>query len=318
MKSIFCRTIMSMLSLGLSMLMTFNVLLPQIWAQEVERDQKFSLSVTVKAINLLAAVVDQKGKVVHNLKKEDFVLWEDDQKQIISHFITHEQAPLSIAVLLDSSGSMSYSGKLSNSKLIIERLAKSLNRKDEMALFTFSELFVRTKVPFTRDKELIIRKLSTVKSGGNTALYQALHFMPQIMGEPQNRQAILLFTDGIDNQSIISLTQVVKNTRQMQIPIYSLGFAFKAKKNRTPPVDYAFTEILETIASDTGGRYFELANAEELAPSIKNIMTELRYQYLIGYYSNQRAQPGTYHTLRLETTNKEYRVKTRKGYYIAE
>lgn len=283
--------------------------------QEISGKEAFEFTIQVSLVNLFTTVYDEKGKIVKGLKKEDFLLWEDEKTQDISHFTTFKKTPLSLAILLDLSGSMAYQDKLKNSRKIIKAIADSLEKNDEIALFTFSDYFVKKKVPFTKDKSAIIKKLKSLKAGGNTALYQAISFMPEILGENQNRQAILLLTDGLDNKSIISQKQVIENTAKMQIPIYVIGFAYTGKKDgHRLDKEYSDPEVIETLASETGGFFKAIMTEEELHDTIENMKDELRFQYVIGYRSNQNSQHGTYHTIKLITKNTDYRVNVRKGY----
>ncbi|MBN2383050.1 VWA domain-containing protein [bacterium] len=288
----------------------------------------YTLTVQVKMVKLFATVLDEKGKIVKGLDREDFELYEDEVTQTISLFTTYEYTtlgpeikkytPLSLAVLLDLSGSMHQARKFDHCLTIVRSLADNLVDTDEMALFTFADMFVRTRVPFTIDKTKILDKLRFCRPAGDTALFQAINFMPNIIGEPHNRQGIILLTDGIDTHSIVSMNQMLHNVRSMQVPIYTIGFAYDLKKAHSLPEDFAQPEILKTIAEETGGHYFELTDTKQLADIITEILNELRYQYLIGYHSNKMNEPGSYHSVRLVPKNPSYSVKTRKGYYVSK
>ncbi|MFC1849173.1 VWA domain-containing protein [candidate division CSSED10-310 bacterium] len=281
-------------------------------------DSQYSLTIKVELVNLFVTVVDRKGRVVKNLKKNDFSLWEDDVEQNITHFATHKEAALSVAILLDISGSMSIMNKYDNSCRIIRELAQSLKRKDEMALFTFADGIIQVAVPFTQNPHLVTKKLKTLKPYGKTALYWAIDIMPRIIGKPKNRQAIILLTDGIDNLSKISLNQMLDNAKRTRIPIYTLNFTIQSLKNVRPPEEYARISILRTVADHTGGNYFEITSKHELMQALKKMTSELRYQYLLGYHSNQKPKPGSYHKIRLQTLKKKYIVRVRKGYYVSK
>jgi len=138
------------------------------------------------------------------------------------------------------------------------------------------------------------------------------------MGEPQNRQGIVLLTDGIDTQSIVSMNQMIMNIRAMHVPIYAIGFAYDIRKNKAVPDDYSKPSVLRTIAEETGGAYYELTEESELQEVLDTILNELRYQYLIGYRSNQEAERGSYHAIRLQPRNGNVTVKVRKGYYVSK
>jgi len=283
-----------------------------------QKQERYSLTIHVSLVNLFVTVTDQRGGVIQDLSKDDFFLWEDDKKQRITHFATHEQSPLSVAVLLDVSGSMALRNKYSNSLKIIQKLAQNLKVRDELALFSFSDNIVTINVPFTAEKEKVVHMAEQIKPYGKTALYWAISVMPRIMGKPKYRQAILLLTDGIDNRSILSLDEVLDNVQKTRLPIYTINFAYQSLHNVRVKEDYARITILRTISQKTGGVYREVISAEDLDLVFNKIMSELRFQYILGYNSNQKPKPGSYHKIRLQTKKKKYIVRVRKGYYVSK
>lgn len=286
-------------------------------AQQVD-DTPYTLTIKVKLVNLFVTVVDRKGRVVKNLKKDDFFLWEDEKRQFITHFATHDDAPLSIAILLDISGSMDLMDKFEHSVQIIKKLIALSKEEDEISLFTFCDGIVQIAVPFTQNKAEILEKLESLRPYGKTALYWAVDVMPRILGKPKNRQAILLLTDGIDNLSKIPLNDVLENIKRTRLPIYTVSFSSPVISNVKAPEDYVRTTILRRIAFTTGGNYYEIANQDDLPSVLSSLTDELRYQYLLGYNSNQKPEPGSYHKLRLQTQKKKYIVRVRKGYYVSK
>ncbi|MBN2385198.1 VWA domain-containing protein, partial [bacterium] len=255
----------------------------------------YSLTISVKLVNLFVTVVDRKGHVIKDLKKADFQLWEDDIPQTITHFATHVEAPLSIAVLIDISGSMALMDKYKNSCEIIRQLIGRLKAEDEMALFTFADGIIQIAVPFTRDKSHILQKLEAVTPYGKTALYWAVDTMPHILGNPSNRQAIVLLTDGIDNLSEIPLNELLENIKKTRLPIYTLNFASDLLDNVKAPEEYARLTVLRQIAQTTGGNFYEVGDKSDLPGVLSSLTSELRYQYLLGYNSSQKPEPGAYH-----------------------
>jgi Ca-activated chloride channel family protein len=282
----------------------------------LSEEEEFGLVIDVRLVSLYCVVLDGDGKAVRDLKKNDFLLWEDEKEQALSHFSTHEEAALSVAILLDTSGSMEYAKKMSHGRTIVKSLAESLGSQDEMALFSFSELFVQKRIPFTKEKEKVVKKMKELIPHGRTALYQALSMMPGIAGVPGHRKAILLLTDGIDNLSIISFKQMLEKARRMEIPIYVVAFSGRPVRPAGPEEEYMRPSVLQAIADETGGSYIEVGSDEDLPEAMEKIASELRFQYALGYSSNQNPRPGTYHTIRLETRNGDYTVRVRKGYTV--
>lgn len=280
-------------------------------------DKGYSLTIHVNLVNLFVTVANKRGRPIKNLWKRNFKLWEDGVLQKIKYFATYRDAGLSVAILLDISGSMALMNKYTHCKEALHTLVESMKPADELALFTFADGVVHIMEPFTRDKNRILIKARKITPFGKTALYWAIDMMPRIMGKPKNRQAILLLTDGIDNLSKISFQDMLRNSRNTKVPIYTLGFSNSSLQKLHPTEEYSRISILRTVALQTGGDYFQINTSKDIEKAMKKITNELRFQYLIGYNSNQHPKPGSYHKIRLQTLKKKYIVKVRKGYYVS-
>ena len=147
-------------------------------------DQGFVLNIEVNLVNLFVSVLDRKGHVVSDLEKEDFYLWEGGERREISNFSTDPDAPLSMAVMLDVSGSMGLMQKLNNSRMAVELLVEHLNDPDEAALLAFAGTSVEQLVPFTSERDRLVQELETLKPFGKTALYRAIEEVPELLGSP--------------------------------------------------------------------------------------------------------------------------------------
>jgi len=280
-----------------------------------EVDQGFVMNIEVNLANLYVSVVDQKGRVVRDLEKDDFYLWEKGQRREISNFSIDPDAPLSIAVMLDASGSMGLMQKLGNSRLAVEQLVDGLHDPDQAALFTFAGTSVAPAVPFTDERRRLVEEMGRLKPYGKTALYRALDELPEMLGAPDHRQAVLLLTDGIDNCSQQPLEQMLGTLAGRRIPIYTICFTRQFFPGGRRSEEYVRIPVLQGIAARSGGDYLEVSSPEELIQGLKGILAELRHQYLLGFRS--AGDPGGVERLdiRLLTTNSKHIVRVGRGFY---
>lgn len=278
-------------------------------------EEPFVMNIEVSLVNLFVSVVDRKGRVVRGLEKDEFYLWEGGERREISHFATDPDAPLSVAVMLDVSGSMGLMRKLENSRLAVERLVDGLHDPDEAALFTFAGTSAESVVPFTDERERLVRAVEALKPYGKTALYRAIGDVPELMGEPLHRQAILLLTDGIDNCSRQPLKEMLGVLAGRRVPIYTICFARNFFPGGRSSEEYIRIPVLKSIADKSGGGYLEASGPEELAEGIKGILRELRHQYLLGFQPGDPGAAADRLDIRLLTSNDRHVVRVGRGFY---
>lgn len=284
-------------------------------AESAPADQGFVMNIEVNLVNLYVSVVDTKGRVVRDLDQEDFYLWEGGERRAISNFSANPDAPLSIAVMLDASGSMGLMQKLGNSRMAVEQLVDSLHDPDQAALFTFAGTSVAPAVPFTDERHRLVEQMETLKPYGKTALFRAIEELPDMLGTPEHRQAILLLTDGIDNCSQQPLEQMLGTLSGRRIPIYTICFTRQFFPGSKGSEEYVRIPVLKSIAGRSGGDYLEVSSPEELTRGLKGILSELRHQYLLGFRST--GDPGDIDRLdiRLLTSNSKHIVRVGRGAY---
>jgi len=278
-------------------------------------DQPFVMNIEVSLVNLFVSVVDRRGRVVRGLGREDFYLWEGGERRAISHFTTDPDAPLSVAVMLDVSGSMGLMRKLTNSRLAVERLVDGLHDPDEAALFTFAGTSAEPLIPFTDERERLVRAMEALKPYGKTALYRAIGDVPGLMGEPRHRQAILLLTDGIDNCSQQPLKAMLDTLAGRRVPIYTICFTRNFFPGGRSSEEYTRIPVLKDIATRSGGDYLEVSSPEGLAEGIKGILRELRHQYLLGFAPGNPGEAADRLDIRLLTSNDRHVVRVGRGFY---
>lgn len=272
--------------------------------------------ISVRTVLVPAAVEDRQGRIVRGLTEKDFRVFENQVLQKIESFWIEGAEPVSLAFLLDVSGSMRMSGKLEAAKEAIRFFVTSLRPQDRFALICFADDQVAWITEFTSDRARFLERLDVQEGYGQTALNDAVAAAPKLVDErAEGRRAILLFTDGVDNASKLSVEQSILAARKVEVPIYTVGFTGIAaplrEKTRVPEN----TAVLRRFSEETGGAMFVVHDPDELKESIARIDQELRYQYLLAYQPAAGTWDGTFRSIRVEARGGRLQVRTRKGYY---
>lgn len=274
--------------------------------------------VSVRLVMLPVAVEDKKGRIVRGLKAEDFRLTDEHIPQKIEYFSIEGSEPVSIAFLLDVSGSMRQVGKLEAAKEAIRFFVDGLRPQDRFALICFADEQVAWITDFTSDREDFLQRLNVQEGFGQTALRDAVAATPSLVDEKiAGRKAIILITDGVDNASRLTVNEAVDLARRVEVPIYTLGFRTLSELDQSRKGASEGAEVLRRFSDETGGALFSIHDPDDLKEAIARVNTELRFQYLIGYQPSikQWQWNGTFREVRLETRRSSFSVRTRKGYY---
>jgi Ca-activated chloride channel family protein len=263
-------------------------------------------------------VTDRKGRPVPNLKEKDVTLLADGIPVNWDLFQGSADAPVSYAVLLDGSGSMGLAGKMEGARAAIEALAATRVPGDDYALFVFAEGEVREVVPFTEDAEAIVTAARLVKPWGKTAFRDALARMPEKSLQGKNgSRAIVLLSDGIDNDSEITETELSKLMEGVEVPVFPLGIRSPGALMKPLPgmtVEWMLNlDVLSQVARITGGRIAVVDDPSLLPARILDIQKDLRSQYLIGF-SPTGTGPVRYRRLTLRVAGPARPVRVRAGY----
>jgi len=288
--------------------------------------QEISYDLAVTAISIAVSVQDRGGRHITDLTEEDFVIYEDDEKKNITYFSHDYEAPLSLTVLLDVSGSMALQDKLAESKEALRYMINSLLQdRDEVALLIFADGEVEIASNFSRDKSGLLSVLDRTEAYGQTALNDAVGVSPDFANRGNNeKRALLLITDGIENDSEYSPETAIEVARRVDVPIYTIGYKiplneqFLKKYKRSEGLTASgIIDSLEKFSTATGGKAFFVDQTLDLKNALRLIKLELSHQYILGYtsYSNP---DNDYRKIRVVTSKKRYRVRTREGYYSGE
>jgi VWFA-related protein len=273
-----------------------------------------TLSVNVDLVNILFTVADRKGKFVTNLKKEDFKVFEDERGQTISNFSSESDLPLTIALLVDTSGSIRDKLKFEEDAAI-EFFYSTLQRGKDKALLISFDSGVDLLQDFTDDPEKLANEIRKIRAGGGTSLYDAIYLaVNKKLAGQSGRRVVILITDGDDNSSRVSLTETLEAAQKNDITIYSISTnssAFFGSKEQERG-----DKTLKKFSEETGGKAFFPLKIQDLASSFLDIHDELRSQYQIGYRTTNPKLDGTFRKIRLDVTDRRYKARARSGYYM--
>jgi len=269
----------------------------------------------VRLVMLPTAVLDKRGRLVRGLDADDFSLYENARPQAIRYFSSDTTEPVSIAFMLDLSGSMRQLDKLVHAKESIRFFVDALEPEDQFALIGFADKQVAWITDFTRDREDFLLRLSVQEGYGQTALHDAVAAAPGLVDEKlEGRKAIVLITDGVDNFSQLDQRVALDLARRVDVPIYAIGFMSVDPDHLPKNAIETNFQTMRTIADETGGRVFAVHDPAELKEAINTIDDELRFQYMIGYYPPKAGNEREFRRVQLETRSR-LDVRTRSGYY---
>jgi Ca-activated chloride channel family protein len=271
----------------------------------------------VRMVLLPTKVEDRKGRIIVGLTESDFNLMEDFIPQKIQFVSVESDSPVSIAFLLDVSGSMRVSGKLDAAKEAIRYFVDNLRPQDKFALIAFADEQVAWITEFTSDHDLFLGRLAVQTGYGQTALNDAAAAAPGLVqAGTDGRKAIVLITDGVDNASRMTLDQAIELARRASVPIYTVGFSSLPRDLLTLKQELATNfSVLTRFSDETGGSLFAVHDPDELKESVVRIDEELRFQYMIGYAPSRTLWNGAFRRIQLGTRKSRYQVHTRNGYY---
>jgi Ca-activated chloride channel homolog len=252
---------------------------------------KATLRVDANLVLIPVTVTDPMNRFVTGLEKENFRIFEDKKEQAITAF-SSEDAPLSVGVIFDCSGSMGH--KLEKSRLAVSQFFKTANPEDEFFLVQFSDT-ANLIQPFTQNLEEIQNRLTFTQSKGRTALLDAVYLGLHEMKKGKNpRKALLIISDGGDNNSRYSEGEVRNLVREADVQIYAIGIYENGSARGRTPEESNGPALLTEIAEQTGGRQYEVDNLNELPDVASKIGIELRNQYVLGYSPQNQERDGKY------------------------
>ena len=289
--------------------------------QEKPKD-KMAYDVTVSAITIAVTVQDKSGRFINDLTQEDFRVYENKALKPITYFSYDYDAPLGLTVLLDVSGSMALQDKLAEAKTVLRDFVTNvLSPRDELSLLIFADGDVEVAVPFAKGRAEFLPTLEKLEAYGQTALNDAVAVSPEYANRVKNeKRALLLITDGIENDSQLTPAEAVEIARRVDVPIYTIGYkipltdqVLQKHKSAAGLTSAGIVATLERFSRATGGQAFFVNEPLELYAALRELKKEQSHQYLIGYTSYKNVDDA-YRSIRVETSHSRYRVRTREGY----
>ena len=289
-----------------------------------EPTQGPALKRTVNLVNLFATVRDKNKRIVNDLKQGDFKVFEDNEEQKIAFFSKEVTLPITLGLLIDTSPSEAnrLGAEQAAASQFIERVMK---KGDEAMVITF-DIDVDLLADFTDDRAQIERAIDKARIGGATsggvvtpgtiptgansggthfydAVYLACH--DQLVSEA-GRKALVIITDAEDQGSRLRVEEAIEAAQRTDTVIHVLYLH-----------DFGFgrPDVARKMSDETGGRMIEVGSVKKLNEAFDQISEELRSQYTLGYYPSNTGKDGRFRKVRVETSNKDYRILTRKGYY---
>jgi VWFA-related protein len=260
-------------------------------------------------------VKDRRGAYVSGLTQESFLLYEDGRPQEIQLF-TSEDAPVTVGLLIDSSGSM----QAIRPRVVAAAaaFAEATNPRDELFALAFNDYVtpaLPAASPFTSDVDVLLRSLARLpQTLGRTAMYDAVSAGLEYLGRSANdRRVLVVVSDGGDNASHVTFDSVLTKTQASNVVIYTVALLDPIDGSGNP-------RLLKQLADASGGEAFEPKGADQIQDVLRRIARDIRNSYTLGYVSTNSARDGTFRKIRVGVAAPERGrviVRTRSGYTAA-
>jgi VWFA-related protein len=278
-----------------------------------ELDEKSRIVLDVTRVNILFTVSDRKGRFITNLAKEDFQVVEGRKQQNILEFTAESDLPLRLAVLVDTSNSIRDRFKFEQ-EAAVEFINSLLRPEADKAVVISFDTTPELVADLSNDLEKLAKSVRDLRPGGGTAMYDAIFFACRdklMQDQPRHkfRRAMVVLSDGDDNQSRYTRDQALEMAQKADVVIYTIS----TNISRVPTDG---DKVLRYFAAETGGLAFFPFQVQDLAQSFENIANELRHQYNLLYRPEPLKTDGLFHTVDVKVKDRrDVVVRARKGYY---
>ncbi|MCX6551005.1 MAG: VWA domain-containing protein [Acidobacteria bacterium] len=307
-----------------------------------QQDPRFRFKTGVDLVNVSATVTDAYGRFVPNLTREDFIVYEDGVAQPVSYF-SNERVPVSLGIVLDTSGSMAGEKIRSAQDALNRFLYDLLGPEDEIFLYRFSDDADLVQ-NWTRDRDRLRWQLGRISPKGETVLYDTVaEAVPLAQTGVHRKKALVIISDGNDTGSHTTANETRQIIRESEVLVYAIGIDGTGDAQRTsqrprsqwPPIQIPFPlpgggrprpqgggwnadagvneGALRGMTDDSGGRTEIIRSARDLDPATARVADELSRQYYLAYPA-AAAKDGRWHDIRVEIRNRDYKVRARRGY----
>ena len=262
--------------------------------------------IDVQYVELFASVVDERGRPIPELERNRFRIIEDGVRQTVRRFEWVDDTPFHAGLLLDTSASMQDS--IEQVRAAAQRFVdNTLEPRDRMAVLAFANR-ARVESRFTKDRGQLARALAGLRATGTTSLYDSLVFALSYFDGISGQKALLLLSDGKDENSSFTFESALETAQRSGVTIYAIGLKRAARDRNT-------RRVLERIAEETGGQAFLIEDVDELDAVYDQIERELRNRYLLTYQSTSNKPESDFRVIRVEVDRRGAEVRTMSGYY---
>ena len=287
-----------------------------------------TLRVTTEVVNVLTIVKDKKGKLVPDLNKQDFTIKEDGAPQVIRYFARETDTPLTLGILIDTSGSEQRTLPIEQqeAKAFIEQVI----RPKDLAFVLHFDLFVELLQDLTSDKARLQNAIDTAEintgaggvtsapfpgaSVGGTHLFDAVYLGAHDMLKNEvGRKVLIVLSDGVDEGSKVSLENALEVAQKSDVIIYCIAVTDYRSMGGIGMV--GGISNLKKLAVQTGGTLIEAGRRKDMSAAFQEIADELRTQYLLGYTSTNTKRDGSFRKIKVDVTDNHLKVQARRGYY---
>jgi len=281
------------------------LLLPACFAPCMAQDSVGTIKVNVRLVEVYATVLDHKGKFVDGLRSDNFQILENGRPQRISIFESNTDA-LSCAILLDTTGSMREA--LPRVKNSVVKLIDTLDPQDSVAIFTFDD-HLTVRQDFTTDKDAAKRAVLRTRAQGSTALFDAISEASEELAKRRGKKALIVFTDGDDNSSLLTAGGAIAQARKVGIPLYAI-----AEGEATHSSELG--KVLNELSDNTGGVAYRVKKADEIEEVFQTIASNLRHLYLLSYKPLGDSSDGRWRKIDIQISGvQDYRLRAKQGYF---
>ena len=271
------------------------------------------ITLDVTRVNMLFTVTDKKGRFVTDLTKDEFEVIEDKKPQSILEFTAETDLPLRLAILIDTSNSIRDRFHFQQ-EAATEFINGAVRPHQDKAIVVSFDSAAELVADLTDDTEKLDNAIRDLRPGGGTALYDAIFFACRdklMLDQPlyKFRRAMIILSDGEDNQSRYTRDQALEMAHKADVVIYTIS-------TNITRIETDGDKIMRYFGAETGGQSFFPFKAQDLEQSFSNIANELRHQYNLFYRPDPLVTDGRYHPVNIRVkSHKELQVRARKGYY---
>ncbi len=274
----------------------------------------FKIVTTVNEVNLIFTVTDHKGNFIPNLKQSDFALLDDQKAPArITSFTQQTNLPLRVGIVIDASTSIRQRFKFEQ-QAAIEFLLQAIRARSDRAFVMGFDSTPTVTQDWTNDLDGLQTGVNKLRPGGGTALFDAVYtacrdkLLDVSRGQEPTRRAMVLVSDGADNQSRAYIDDAIKMCQRAETIIYAISTNWTPSRGKGD-------EVLQKMAEATGGRAFYPPSVDDIAIGFNSIEEELRSQYALTYTPADFKPDGAFRTIYLFANDRRYSVRAKKGYF---